>query len=89
MPQIEGLLNMGFTDENELGTVAEFTSRAELDVARGLLESEEIECLTPEEYKRAKAGSKLRLQVHSADAERAKELLVPVNDSQTAIEDDE
>jgi hypothetical protein len=67
---------------DEFVTVARFLSLPELDMARGLLESEGIQCLAPEEYLGGTTGGLyglavggMRLQVRAADAERATALL--------------
>lgn len=67
---------------DEFVTVARFISLPELDMVRGLLESEGIECLAPEEYLVGStfglyglAVGGLRLQVRASDAERATSLL--------------
>ncbi len=67
---------------DEFVTVARFLSLPELDMARGLLESEGIQCLAPEEYLGGSTGGLyglavggMRLQVPAPDAERAKAML--------------
>lgn len=86
------------TDRNELITIARFSTLPELDLARGLLESEGIETLAPEEHLVAASGGIygaavgwLRLQVRTEDAERATELLqsLPQNDEAGATEESE
>lgn len=67
---------------DEYVTVARFLSLPELDMARGLLESEGIQSLAPEEYLSGSTGGLygiavggMRLQVAAADADRATQLL--------------
>ena len=85
------------TTENDLVTVGRFSTLPEMDMARGLLESEGIETLAPEEHLVAASGGIygmavgwLRLQVRSEDAERAKALLESsVSEEQSGEEDEE
>lgn len=83
---------------NELVTIGRFSTLPEMDMARGLLESEGIDCLAPEEHLVAATGGLygqavgwLRLQVRPEDAERAKALLeslpAAVSDSNPEEED--
>jgi hypothetical protein len=84
-------------NENDLVTVGRFSTLPEMDMARGLLESEGIETLAPEEHLVAASGGIygmavgwLRLQVRGEDAERAKALLESsVSEEQSGEEDEE
>ena len=68
-------------DPESFVTVAQFTTLIEFDMARGLLESEGIECFSPEERFTGISGGfytyavTIRLQVRSRDEERARALL--------------
>ena len=68
-------------DPESFVTVAQFTSLIEFDMARGLLESEGIECFSPEERFTGVSGGfytyavLIRLQVRARDEERARALL--------------
>ncbi len=84
--------------QNELVTVGRFATLPEMDMARGLLESEGIECLAPEEHLVAASGGIygqavgwLRLQVRQEDAERAKALLesIPTADADPNLENED
>jgi hypothetical protein len=85
------------TDSNELVTIGRFSTLAEMDMARGLLESEGIDCLAPEEHLVAATGGLygqavgwLRLQVRPQDAERATALLesLPADSDSNSEEED-
>lgn len=81
---------MNHEDSDQLVTVATFETRSELTVARGLLESEGIDCLAPEEYGKLKGSmrrGRMRLQVRSSDAERARALLESVTDENQSREE--
>jgi hypothetical protein len=82
------------TANNELVTVGRFSTLPEMDMARGLLESEGIDCLAPEEHLVAATGRLygqavgwLRLQVRQEDAERAVALLesLPLDNSNSKL----
>ena len=82
------------TANNELVTVGRFSTLPEMDMARGLLESEGIDCLAPEEHLVAATGGLygqavgwLRLQVRQEDAERAVALLesLPLDNSNSKL----
>jgi hypothetical protein len=84
-------------ENNELVTVGRFSTLPEMDMARGLLESEGIDCLAPEEHLVAATGGLygqavgwLRLQVRPQDAERATALLesLPTDSDTTPEEED-
>ncbi len=80
-------------DPESFVTVAQFTNLIEFDMARGLLESEGIECFSPEERFTGISGGfytyavTIRLQVRSRDEERARALLEQVES--TVIPSDE
>jgi hypothetical protein len=83
-------------ETNELVTVGRFSTLPEMDMARGLLESEGIDCLTPEEHLVAATGGIygqavgwLRLQVRPQDAERAKALLESFDGQELESDKDE
>ena len=85
-------------ETNELVTIGRFSTLPEMDMARGLLESEGIDCLAPEEHLVAASGGIygqavgwLRLQVRQQDAERAKALLesLPAADSDLNPEEED
>ncbi len=71
----------GWEEHDPFVTVVEFTTLMELDIARALLESADIECFCPEEHLLAASGGIYsyavhpRLQVHSSQLERAREVL--------------
>jgi len=71
-------------DPESFVTVAQFTSLIEFDMARGLLESEGIECFSPEERFTGISGGlytyavTIRLQVRARDEEQARALLEQV-----------
>jgi putative signal transducing protein len=84
-------------ENNELVTIGRFSTLPEMDMARGLLESEGIDCLAPEEHLVAATGGIygqavgwLRLQVRPQDAERATALLesLPAVDANPEEEED-
>jgi Putative prokaryotic signal transducing protein len=84
-------------EPNELVTIARFSTLPEMDMARGLLESEGIDCLAPEEHLVAATGGIygqavgwLRLQVRTEDVERAKALLesLPADSDSNSEEED-
>ena len=86
------------TESNELVTIGRFSTLPEMDMARGLLESEGINCLAPEEHLVAATGGLygqavgwLRLQVRQEDAERAQALLesLPLDDPNPKVEEEE
>jgi hypothetical protein len=86
------------TEPDELVTVGRFSTLPEMDMARGLLESEGIDCLAPEEHLVAASGGIygqavgwLRLQVRRSDAERAAALLesLPLDNSNSKLEGEE
>lgn len=85
-------MNNPFAPDEDLVTIARFTSLLEFDIARGLLESEGIECLGPEEHLVGLTGGQyvlgvggMRLQVRSSDVERATQLLADVDEAATSF----
>lgn len=86
------------SDPNELVTIGRFSTLPEMDMARGLLESEGIDCLAPEEHLVAASGGIygqavgwLRLQVRQEDVERAQALLesLPAADSDSNTKEED
>jgi hypothetical protein len=84
------------SEPNELVTIGRFSTLPEMDMARGLLQSEGIDCLAPEEHLVAASGGIygmavgwLRLQVRQQDAERAKALLESFNGQKLESDKDE
>ncbi len=74
--------------DDELVTIARFTTLPELDIARGFLESESIPSWAPEEHVVASSGGLygiavggMRLQVRAADAERALKLIETIDEA--------